>query len=102
MPTKKARKTLSDLARGLNALARDYAGREFRHYSGKVYRVIDLGLDSETLRPTVFLESIPLVTEKGERSPVRFTMTLRRFVGEVDDPKGGEKKRPRHVAIKRR
>ena len=64
--------------------------------------MIDLALDSETLRPTVFLESIPLVTEPGERAPVRFTMTLRRFVGEVVDPKDGNAKRARHVQVKRR
>lgn len=98
----KVRKTLDQLARELNALARDYVGLEFSHYSGKRYRVIDLGLDSETLKPVVFYESIPLVTEDGERAPVRFTMPLRRFIAQVTDPKKEDAERPRFVPAKRR
>lgn len=94
---KKQRKTLGELAVGLNNLAREYAGKEFRHYGGGVYRVIDLALDSETLKPTVFYESIPEVTEKGERAPVRFTMPLRRFIAAVGDPTDASGRRPRFM-----
>lgn len=102
MARNSARKTLDELARGLNAVARDYAVREFRHYGGGVYRVIDIGLDSETLKPVVFYESIPLVTDKGQRAPVRFTCPLRRFAALVADPKAPDKKRARFAPAKRR
>jgi hypothetical protein len=93
----KQRATLDELARGLNAAARDYAGREFRHYGGGVYRVIDVALDSETLRLVVFYESIPLVTDDSQRAPVRFTCPLRRFNALVADPKDATKRCPRFV-----